>query len=73
VAGRHVVGEVRVVHRVLVVLGRELALEHLLADVLFRDLRHMQITADLMHKFGLGKMVNPPKSDAEWVKLDLLE
>jgi hypothetical protein len=30
-------------------------------------------TADLMHKFGLGKMVNPPKSDAEWVKLDLLE
>ncbi|MEH3146308.1 MAG: ABC transporter substrate-binding protein [Methylobacterium frigidaeris] len=34
---------------------------------------HMQITADLMHKFGLGKMVNPPKSDAEWVKLDLLE
>ena len=34
---------------------------------------HMQITADLMHKYGLGKMNNPPKSDAEWVKLDLLE
>jgi hypothetical protein len=26
-----------------------------------------------MHKYGLGKMVNPPKGDAEWVKLDLLE
>ncbi|ACA18848.1 ABC nitrate/sulfonate/bicarbonate transporter, periplasmic ligand binding protein [Methylobacterium sp. 4-46] len=34
---------------------------------------HMQVTADLMHKYGLGKMVSPPKSDAEWVKLDLLE
>ncbi|ACL59993.1 ABC transporter substrate-binding protein [Methylobacterium nodulans] len=34
---------------------------------------HMQVTADLMHKYGLGKMMNPPKSDAEWVKLDLLE
>ncbi|KMO16745.1 ABC transporter substrate-binding protein [Methylobacterium indicum] len=34
---------------------------------------HMQITADLMHKYGLGKMMNPPKGDAEWVKLDLLE
>ncbi len=33
----------------------------------------MQVTADLMHKYGLGKMVNPPKGDAEWVKLDLLE
>jgi NitT/TauT family transport system substrate-binding protein len=26
-----------------------------------------------MMKYGLGKMVNPPKSDAEWVKTDLLE
>lgn len=34
---------------------------------------HMQITTDTMIKYGLGKMVNPPKSDAEWVKLDLLE
>ncbi len=34
---------------------------------------HMQVTADYMTKYGLGKMVNPPKSDAEWVKLDLLE
>lgn len=34
---------------------------------------HMQVTTDTMVKYGLGKMVNPPKSDAEWVKLDLLE
>ncbi|GJE42274.1 hypothetical protein AEGHOMDF_1446 [Methylobacterium soli] len=34
---------------------------------------HMQITTDYMMKYGLGKMVNPPKSDAEWVKLDMLE
>ena len=34
---------------------------------------HMQITTDTMMKYGLGKMVNPPKSDAEWVKTDLLE
>jgi NitT/TauT family transport system substrate-binding protein len=34
---------------------------------------HMQTTTDYMMKYGLGKMVNPPKSDAEWVKLDMLE
>ena len=34
---------------------------------------HMQVTTDYMVKYGLGKMVNPPKSDAEWVKTDLLE
>ena len=33
---------------------------------------HMQTTTDYMMKYGLGKMVNPPKSDDEWVKLDLL-
>ncbi|GJE58530.1 ABC transporter substrate-binding protein [Methylobacterium trifolii] len=34
---------------------------------------HMQTTTDYMVKYGLGKMVAPPKSDAEWVKLDLLD
>ncbi|MDB5647686.1 ABC transporter substrate-binding protein [Methylobacterium sp.] len=34
---------------------------------------HMQTTTDYMMKYGLGKMVNPPKSDAEWVKTDLLD
>ena len=34
---------------------------------------HMQVTTDYMVKYGLGKMVNPPKSDAEWVKTDLLD
>ncbi len=34
---------------------------------------HMQTTSDYMVKYGLGKMVNPPKSDAEWVKTNLLE
>jgi NitT/TauT family transport system substrate-binding protein len=34
---------------------------------------HMQTTTDYMVKYGLGKMQNPPKSDAEWVKLDLLD
>lgn len=32
---------------------------------------HVQITTDLMAKYGVGKMVNPPKS-TDWVKLDLL-
>ncbi|WP_295905366.1 ABC transporter substrate-binding protein [uncultured Bdellovibrio sp.] len=32
---------------------------------------HMQITTDLMHKYGVGRMKNPPKA-ADWVKLDLL-
>jgi NitT/TauT family transport system substrate-binding protein len=32
---------------------------------------HIQITTDLMAKYGVGKMANPPKA-ADWVKLDLL-
>jgi len=32
---------------------------------------HAQITVDLMAKYGVGKMANPPKA-ADWVKLDLL-
>ena len=31
----------------------------------------MQITTDLMVKYGVGKMAKPPKA-TEWVKLDLL-
>ncbi len=33
---------------------------------------HMQRTADLMKKYGVGKLSNPPAA-ADWVKLDLLE
>jgi NitT/TauT family transport system substrate-binding protein len=33
---------------------------------------HIQVTTDLMAKYGVGKMANPPKA-AEWVKLDLLK
>jgi NitT/TauT family transport system substrate-binding protein len=33
---------------------------------------HIQVTTDLMVKYGVGKMTNPPKA-AEWVKLDLLQ
>ncbi|MBP2230446.1 NitT/TauT family transport system substrate-binding protein [Azospirillum agricola] len=33
---------------------------------------HVQVTTDLMQKFGVGRMDNPPKA-TEWVKLDLLE
>jgi NitT/TauT family transport system substrate-binding protein len=33
---------------------------------------HVQITTDLMVKYGVGKMANPPKA-SEWVKLDLLQ
>jgi len=32
---------------------------------------HAQITVDLMAKYGVGKMANPPKA-TDWVKLDLL-
>jgi NitT/TauT family transport system substrate-binding protein len=33
---------------------------------------HIQVTTDLMVKYGVGKLQNPPKA-AGWVKLDLLE
>lgn len=33
---------------------------------------HIQITTDMMVKYGVGKMAKPPKA-AEWVKLDLLQ
>ena len=33
---------------------------------------HVQVTTDLMVKYGVGKMANPPKA-GDWVKLDLLE
>ena len=33
---------------------------------------HIQVTTDLMVKYGVGKMTNPPKA-IDWVKLDLLE
>lgn len=32
---------------------------------------HIQITTDMMQKYGVGRMQNPPKA-ADWVKLDLL-
>ena len=32
---------------------------------------HIQITTDLMQKYGVGRMQNPPKA-SDWVKLDLL-
>lgn len=35
-------------------------------------LEHVQITTDLMVKYGVGKLVNPPKA-TDWVKTDLLE
>jgi NitT/TauT family transport system substrate-binding protein len=35
------------------------------------DQQHVQITTDLMVKYGVGKMANPPKA-ADWVRLDLL-
>ncbi len=34
--------------------------------------KHIQITTDLMAKYGIGKMTVPPNA-AEWVKLDLLQ
>jgi NitT/TauT family transport system substrate-binding protein len=33
---------------------------------------HIQVTTDLMAKYGVGKMASPPKA-ADWVKLDLLK
>ncbi len=33
---------------------------------------HVQITTDLMQKYGVGRMTTPPVA-ADWVKLDLLE
>jgi NitT/TauT family transport system substrate-binding protein len=32
---------------------------------------HIQVTTDLMAKYGVGKMASPPKA-VDWVKLDLL-
>jgi NitT/TauT family transport system substrate-binding protein len=33
---------------------------------------HIQVTTDLMVKYGVGKMASPPRA-ADWVKLDLLQ
>lgn len=33
---------------------------------------HIQVTTDLMAKYGVGKMAKPPKA-SDWVKLDLLK
>ncbi|MBF0562671.1 MAG: ABC transporter substrate-binding protein [Alphaproteobacteria bacterium] len=33
---------------------------------------HVQITTDLMVKYGVGRMANPPRA-TDWVRLDLLE
>ena len=33
---------------------------------------HIQVTTDLMVKYGVGKLRNPPRAD-QWVKLDLLQ
>ena len=33
---------------------------------------HIQVTTDLMVKYGVGKMTHPPRA-TDWVKLDLLE
>lgn len=33
---------------------------------------HIQVTTDLMQKYGVGRMQTPPKA-ADWVKLDLLD
>jgi len=35
------------------------------------DEKHVQVTTDLLVKYGLGKMANPPKA-ADWVNLELL-
>ncbi|RJF79680.1 ABC transporter substrate-binding protein [Azospirillum cavernae] len=35
------------------------------------SIEHVQTTTDLMQKYGVGRMENPPKA-ADWVKLDLL-
>ena len=33
---------------------------------------HIQVTTDLMARYGVGKMASPPRA-ADWVKLDLLQ
>jgi NitT/TauT family transport system substrate-binding protein len=33
---------------------------------------HIQVTTDLMQKYGVGRMKNPPVAK-DWTKLDLLE
>jgi NitT/TauT family transport system substrate-binding protein len=33
---------------------------------------HIQITTDLMQKYGVGKMARPPHAE-DWVKTDLLD
>ncbi|MEQ1695097.1 MAG: ABC transporter substrate-binding protein [Hyphomicrobiaceae bacterium] len=33
---------------------------------------HIQITTDTMHKYGIGRMANPPKA-VDWVKTDMLK
>ena len=33
---------------------------------------HIQVTTDLMARYGVGKMASPPKA-ADWVRLDLLQ
>ncbi|HEX6833036.1 MAG TPA: ABC transporter substrate-binding protein [Rudaea sp.] len=33
---------------------------------------HVQVTTDLMQKYGVGRMQNPPKA-SDWVRLDLLD
>jgi NitT/TauT family transport system substrate-binding protein len=35
-------------------------------------LEHVQVTADLMKKYGIGKMSNTPQAK-DWVRLDLLD
>jgi NitT/TauT family transport system substrate-binding protein len=36
------------------------------------SVEHIQVTTDLMVKYGVGKMTAPPRA-ADWVKLDLLQ
>jgi NitT/TauT family transport system substrate-binding protein len=36
------------------------------------SVEHIQVTTDLMVKYGVGKMAKPPKA-SDWVKLDLLQ
>jgi NitT/TauT family transport system substrate-binding protein len=36
------------------------------------SVEHVQVTTDLMVKYGVGKMTAPPRA-ADWVKLDLLQ
>jgi NitT/TauT family transport system substrate-binding protein len=36
------------------------------------SVEHIQVTTDLMAKYGVGKMASPPRA-VDWVKLDLLQ